>query len=104
MKYSSFKIFSIAFGAFYTAFFISLWSPFRYYPMLNKFSLAPIEGPEAGPPILWYGWVAAALVSSAVLALIVPRRLADRLWHGYTWLLPAITLVVILVSQRHWFL
>jgi hypothetical protein len=100
--YSSFKIFSIVFGIFYTAFFITLWSPFRYYPQDNQFSFG-VLGPEAGPPILWYGWVAAAFVASAVVALLVPRRLADRLWHGFTWVLPAITIVVILIHERRWF-
>jgi hypothetical protein len=101
-KYSSFKIFSIVFGAFYTAFFVYAWSPFRYYPILSKFSVE-VQGPEAGPAILWYGWVASAFVASAATALVVPRRVAERLWHGYTWVLPTIVLVVILIHERRWF-
>lgn len=102
-RYSSFKIFSIVFGVFYTAAFFALWSPFRYYPMLNRFFL-DAQGPEAGPPILWYGWISTAFVASAVVALIIPRRFADRLWPGFTWLVPAIVLVAIFVHEAHWFL
>jgi hypothetical protein len=102
LSYSSFKIFSIVFGIFYAAVFFSLWAPFRYYPQTGTFHL-DVQGPDAGPPILWYGWVTSAFVASAVVALIVPRRFADRLPPAFSWLVPLITILVIFIHERHWF-
>jgi hypothetical protein len=58
---------------------------------------------NAGPAILWYGWLAVAALVSAAIALLVPPRWADRLWSGWVWLGPTIAVVVILLYETRWF-
>lgn len=102
MKSSSAKIFSIVFGAMYALCFYVDISLFRYYPEVAQFhwSLTP----DIGPPILWYGWIAVAALGSAAIALLVPAKLADRLWSGWVWILPVVTVVVILAYEtKLWF-
>lgn len=101
---SSFKIFSILFGVIYTAAFYENWNVFRYYPALRQFSLQALPAKVAGPPINWYAWIAIATVASAVIALIVPRRWAERLPPGVSWVIPALLLVVVFIYEKHWFL
>lgn len=100
--YGHFKVFSIVYGMFYTAFFMAAWSPIRYYPLDNQWTPA-ILGPEAGPAMLWYGWLGSALVASVVLAMAIPRRLSDRIPANLTWILPSIVLVAIFIHERRWF-
>ena len=100
---SGMKVFSLLFGAIYLATFYNGWAPFMYYPLVNEFHLSS-QPPAAGPPILWYGWLATAAVISGILALLVPPRLTERLWHGWYWIVPAATLTVIFVYERRWFL
>lgn len=102
-RHSSFRIFSMLFGVIYTACFYYNWAPFRYYPQLRAFHLSS-QGPAAGPAVLWYGWVVASAVASAAIAAVVPRQVADRLWHGWSWVVPAALIVGILVYEKRWFL
>ena len=102
MKYSSAKIFTMVFGALYTICFYVDISLFRYYPEVGQFHLQMT--PDIGPPILWYGWMAVAALGSAAIALLVPSKLADRLWSGWVWILPVVVVIVILVYEaRLWF-
>jgi hypothetical protein len=75
---------------------------FRYYPETNAFYWT--DHPEDGPAILWYGWLATAALVSIPLALIVPRRVADRLWNGLLWLVPVGSIVAIFIHESRWFL
>ncbi len=96
------KIFTLVFGIMYCVAFYMEWALFRYYPETNAFHLA--MHPEDGPAILWYGWLAFALVVSAVAGLIVPSRLVDRLWSGLFWVVPVGTVLVVLFYEKRWFL
>ncbi len=89
------------FGIVYlTAFYLD-WSPFRYYPETRAFHLKAT--PQDGPAILWYGWVASGVFGAAVLALLVPRTLADRLRPGWAWFVPLVIVVLLLIYERRWF-
>jgi hypothetical protein len=102
VKSSSAKIFSIVFGALYTLCFYVDISLFRYYPEVSQFRWQIT--PDIGPPILWYGWIAVAALGSGAIALLVPAKLADRLWSGWVWILPVVTVVVILAYEtKLWF-
>jgi len=98
---SSAKIFSIVFGALYTICFYVDISLLRYYPQLRQFHLQMT--PDIGPPILWYGWLAVAALGSAAIAMLTPKKWADSLWSGWVWILPILTVVVILVYESRWF-
>jgi hypothetical protein len=100
-RYPSVQIFSMLFGIVYLTCFYMDWAPFRYYPDAGAFYLKP--HPEAGPAILWYGWLAAAAVVSGLVALAVPRRLAERIGQQWAWAVPALTVVLLLIYERRWF-
>jgi hypothetical protein len=57
----------------------------------------------AGPAILWYAWLAEALVISLGVTLLVPRRLAERLGPTAAWVVPIAVTFGILVYERRWF-
>ena len=96
------KIFSLLFGAVYYACVYKVdWALFYYYPETNAFYLR--AHPDDGPAVLWYGWMATSALVSIPLALIVPRRIADRLWNGLLWLVPIGTVVAIFIHESRWF-
>ena len=90
------NVFSIVFGAAYTALF-------RYYPVLTSVTREDLPLEEAGPAILWYSWLFGAAVISAAAALVVPRSIAERIGQVWVWGIPTALLVVILVYERRWF-
>jgi hypothetical protein len=110
-----FTLFSVAFCIVYTlAFFIGdrtiPWphpfhfsaAAFKYFPLVHEFHY--VDQPKrSGPPISWYGWIVSALIVSLPLALIVPRRLADRLSPNWAGLIPAALIFLVLVYEKRWF-
>ena len=100
-RHPSVQIFSILFGIVYLTCFYMDWAPFRYYPDARAIYLRP--HPQAGPAILWYGWLTAAAVVSAAIAFAVPRRLTERLGPGWAWMVPLLTIIGILIYERRWF-
>lgn len=96
------KIFSLLFGAAYFVAFLFEIVPFRYYPDEGAFRIAE-QPASAGPPILWYGWLATAAGVSGLTALVVPFRWADRLWQPLSWIVPAVVILVMLIYERRWF-
>jgi hypothetical protein len=100
-NYSSFKIFSILYGFAYAASFYWDWALFRYYPETREFHWRMT--PDVGPPILWYGWLVAAAVISAVVAMVVPTRIADRISSEWVGILAVVAVVGILIYEMRWF-
>jgi hypothetical protein len=98
----SVEIFSVLFGIVYLTCFYMDWAPFRYYPDRRTFHIQIT--PQDGPAILWYGWVTAAGVVSAAIALVVPRPLAERLGPSWAWVVPLVIVVLMLVYERRWFM
>ena len=101
--YARFKVFSILYGIVYCLCFYYNWAVFRYYPVLEGFRLQSQPPATAGPAILWYAWLAQALVITLGLTLLVPRRVAARLGPTAAWLGPVLVVVGILVYERRWF-
>jgi hypothetical protein len=99
---ASLKVFSLVFGVIYMGCFFYAVAPFRYYPLQGRFFL-DAQPDTAGPPILWYGWLLSAAVASAILSVLVPPRLVERVWHGWFWIVPALTVVGILIYERRYF-
>ena len=72
-----------AFGIVYLTCFYMDWAPFRYYPDARTFHLKIT--PQAGPAILWYGWVtAAAFVSDTRSASVVGGDTTADPWAAST--------------------
>jgi hypothetical protein len=103
MRSPAMLIFSMIFSIVYTICFYYNWALFRYYPAYAQFSLGPL-GPEAGPAITWYGWIGWSVVVAGVVALIVPRRVAERISPTLVWGVGAAVLIGIAVYERRWFL
>jgi hypothetical protein len=106
-NFARLKIFSIVYGVSYMAFFLYSEScacaMFRYYPVLGQFSMETLPVQQAGLPINWYSWLLGALVVSVVAMYAVPRSLAERLPHSWTWGITLMLLVGIMVYERRWF-
>jgi hypothetical protein len=100
---SASKVFSTVFGIVYFLAFYFSWSPFLYYPEQGAFHIGP-QLPAAGPPILWYGWVAAAALASAVVAAIVPAQWVHKWSPAVFWIVPALLLLVVFFYEKRWFL
>ena len=97
-------MFSLTFGVVYSLCFYYNWPLFAYYPQVNEAHLSSQLVETAGPPILWYGWLASAGLISAAVAYIIPRSISDRLWQGWAWIIPAAVVVAILIYEKRWFL
>jgi hypothetical protein len=97
-------IFSITFSVVYSLCFYYNWPLFAYYPQVNEAHFSSQLMNTSGPPILWYGWLTTAALVSAAAALVLPRAISNRLWHGWAWIVPAGVVVAILIYEKHWFL
>lgn len=106
-RYARFNVFGVTYGVAYMAFFFAnefyQYSLFGYYPVLGEFSRERLPLASAGPAILWYSWLVCALAVSLVLALLTPRRLAERMGRGWIWIVPTALLILIFVYERRWF-
>jgi hypothetical protein len=78
------------------------WSLFRYY--LGTGTVALSAPAAAGAPILWYGWLATAVLAGAAAAFLIPRSWSERLSPELAWLIPAITLLAAFMYELRWFL
>jgi hypothetical protein len=73
----------------------------RYYPLAGRFSFA--DQPGMGIAILWYGWVATAILVSALTSFIIPRQWSDRLPLDLCWMSLGAALFAALIYEKRWF-
>lgn len=98
------RMFSLMFGLCY-ALAIAIDLPlFRYYPLVERFSLHDQVDRSLGPAMTWYGWIVAAAIPAALLAIVVPNRLADRIPEQVLWGVPVLVLAAGFYCERGWFL
>ena len=83
-------LFSLAACAVYTLAYYFDWSLFRYY--LGTGTVGLSAPASAGAPILWYGWLATAVLAGAAIAVLIPRSWTARVSPELVWLVPAIAL------------
>jgi hypothetical protein len=104
----AFPVFGAVFGFFYALNFHYAYALFTYHPLINDFSWGYVAATDdAGPSMFWYGWIALAALCSAgvaLLSLLVPRSIADRVWPGFAWLLPVLAMALMAWFDRVWFL
>jgi hypothetical protein len=104
----SLRIFSLAFAASYSWVVIQNVTPFRYYPLVGRFSMTDLADKTLGPAMSWYGWISAGLVGgvvvSVLVSLLVPRRLIDRIPPVAYCLIPAVMLFAAWMREQDWFL
>jgi len=80
------------------------WALFRYYPLLNQVSLEALPAKTSGPTMMYYGWIATALIAGLIAALIVPNKIAAKLPSSVAWVVPLLLVAFTLVYEKHWFL
>jgi hypothetical protein len=95
-------LFSLAAGVTYTLSYYFDWPLFQYYPAIHAFHLTA-QPASAGFPILWYGWMATAVLVGVFVAFAVPKRWAGRLPPDIFWMLLIVLLVAVLVYEKRWF-
>lgn len=96
-------VFSTVFSAAYFACFYFDVALFMFYPEVGEFH-AGEQAASLGPPIVWYGWMAAAAVASIAVALVTPVSWAKRISPTVCWSVTVIVLVVVLFYEKRWFL
>ena len=96
-------VFSLIACIAYTLAYYFDWPLFQYYLDENRFHFT-VQPASSGPPILWYGWLATAILAGGALALVVPRRLLSRFLPDLAWLIPSALIVAALIYEVRWFL
>lgn len=103
-RFFSAPVLSLLFGVGY-AFAVYVNVPlFRYYPLVNRFSLTDLATASLGPAMAWYGWIATGLVFALVVTPFVPRRIGDKLPAPVFWLVVAAMFVAAGYRERDWFM
>jgi len=102
--HSRFAVFSLVSTVVYVLAYNFGWQAFRYYPLLNRITLDPLPAKESGPTMMYYGWMATALIAGLVAAAIVPNKIAAKLPSAVAWVVPLLLVAFTLVYEKHWFL
>lgn len=95
-------VFSLAAVTGYTLAYYFNWPLLIYYPVAGELRFLG-QGPAAGFPIFWYGWLASAVVIGAVAACAVPRRWAQRMPCDLSWIVTIVMIVAALTYEKRWF-
>jgi hypothetical protein len=101
-------VFATAYAVLYLAAMYYNLALFTYYPAAKQFALLVPATPQApGPAMFWYGWIASAALGAlalSLLSLLAPARWATRLWPGWSWVVPTVVFVMLIVILRGWFI
>jgi hypothetical protein len=95
--------------AYTVAYLLAVWNNyalFTYHPVLGEVVWG-VEKPREGPAMYWYGWMSTAALSACaacLLAWLIPQRLMQRLWSGWSWVVPMCVLLLFAYLLRNYFL
>jgi hypothetical protein len=103
-QHARFAVFSLASAFVYVLAYNFGWQLFRYYPLLNKITIAALPAKESGPTMMYYGWIGTAALAGLAVALIVPNKIAAKLPSATGWVVPLLLVAFTLVYEKHWFL
>lgn len=96
-------VFSLVAAIAYTLAYYFDWSLFRYYLSSSEIIFFNQSGGE-GPPILWYGWLATAVLAGGAAALAAPPKLSSKIPADLIWLLPLVLIFAALMYEKRWFM
>jgi hypothetical protein len=99
-------VFAVVYAIVYVVAVEQNYALITYHPLLNQF------GPLAEPPraefaMYWYGWMATAGIAalvSGIIAGFVPESVTQRLWSGWSWVIPVAMMLVVGYIQRGYFI
>lgn len=97
-------VFAIATPVLYVICEMQNWPLFTYHPGTGRLDLGfapPVR--DEGPAMYWYGWTASTLIGAAVLgalATLLPQRLAARIPLALVWIVPLLTIPILVYSLR----
>jgi hypothetical protein len=95
-------LFSLVSMVTYTLAYYFGWALIRFYPATGE--LQWLGGARTdSASISWYGWIAASVLSGAIVAALTPRRLAQRIPADAAWLMPVILFAAALLYEKRWF-
>jgi hypothetical protein len=95
--------FAIAFSITYAAVYWFNLPLFVYYPQHDFATFGPTMLKNAGPGMVWYGFMSDSLIVATILALLIPNAWADRLFRNYVWLFPLAAMLVCVYLLRVFF-
>jgi hypothetical protein len=106
----AFPTFAIVFAAVYSVIYVLAvfynWALFTYGPATGEFG--PLVTPaSAGPTMYWYGWMATAALSGAVVAAgaaVLPEAATRQIPAALSWVVPIVVIVVFGFLLRGYFL
>jgi hypothetical protein len=99
-------VFAVVFSV---AYLVAVWKNyalFTYHAATGRLG-AGVQRAGEGPAMYWYGWIATAAlagVGAGLIACLVPERLTQRLWSGWSWLVPLCVVLVFCYLLRNYFL
>jgi hypothetical protein len=106
----AFPTFAIVFAAVYSVMYALAvfynWALFTYGPATGEFG-SLVTPASAGPTMYWYGWMATAALSGAVvaaLAALLPDTATRWIPAALSWVVPIIVIVVFGFLLRGYFL
>ena len=106
-RFFSLRLFTLVAGLGYAYAVYFNYTLFRYYPLVERFSLTDLADRSLGPAMSWYGWMAVGLVPAVVIAVIgklaLPPRWLDKLWPAF-WVLPVLILWAGWIREKGWLL
>jgi hypothetical protein len=84
------------------------WPLFTYFPAVDQWSWGLVPGSDdLGPPMWWYGWIAAAILVGlvfAAVAMLLPEKATAKLWSVAIWVVPVAMFVFLLNWELSWFI
>ena len=100
--------FAVGFAVYYALAFEYNWPMFTYFPAIDEWHWGLVLGSDdRGPPMHWYGWMAYAAVTGAVLgglSLLLPSRQTENIWAVLCWAVPLGAILFLAYVERQFFL
>jgi hypothetical protein len=99
-------VFAVVYAVVYV---IAVWQNFAlftYHPVPGTLTMGVVK-PYDGPAMYWYGWMATAAIAAlaaCALASLLPERLTQRVWSGWSWAVPVGVLLFFAYLLRGYFL
>jgi hypothetical protein len=100
-------IFTIAFSIIYVLSMYFNFAVFTYLPKdktFHPFVFTPAA--NLAPGMYWYGWIVTSAVGAGLIAAaasLAPPRLTARLPAPAIWIVPLVSILVVIYILREWF-